>query len=236
MTLDTVGSSYDTVMEAYTYNGTLTGYQDLISLGCNDDFQGAHGPSRIQVPVITSRQYLIVVDGVNGARGIAYLNYSLNTNATPTTPVMLSSNTPVVVPPGVSVTLAPGITGCIPMQFSWKKNQVVIPGSNSSSLSFAKVATTDTADYVVTAVNDLGTLNVTLPLHVVIPPLCSIFRNAGGIRFSWPTATGQVYTIQSASSLNGPWMLWTNSFTGNGAVTNIDISGSGPGFYRLRCD
>src|SRR5215472_1984925 len=43
MTLDTVGSTFDTVLEAYTYNGTLTGYQDLIPLGCNDDFQAAHG-------------------------------------------------------------------------------------------------------------------------------------------------------------------------------------------------
>ncbi|HSU53258.1 MAG TPA: immunoglobulin domain-containing protein, partial [Candidatus Dormibacteraeota bacterium] len=37
LTLDTIGSTFDTVLQAYTYNGTLNSYADLINLGCDNN-------------------------------------------------------------------------------------------------------------------------------------------------------------------------------------------------------
>ena len=86
ITLDTIGSTYDTVMEAYTYNVTPTNYSNLISLACDNDGVAPQGAARVSIPVIKGRQYVVVVAGVNGARGTAYLNYSLDTNSQPTAP------------------------------------------------------------------------------------------------------------------------------------------------------
>src|SRR5262249_2259331 len=52
LTLDTLNSTYDTVMELYTYNGTLTGYSDLISLSCDDNSGGPGGAARLVTEVL----------------------------------------------------------------------------------------------------------------------------------------------------------------------------------------
>src|SRR6185503_15796093 len=66
ITLDTIGSSYDTVMEVYSYNSPPVAFQNLISLACDHD--SVPGGSRVQLAVTKTRHYLIAVAGVNGAR------------------------------------------------------------------------------------------------------------------------------------------------------------------------
>ena len=68
ITLDTIGSTYDTVMEAYTFNGALASYADLISVACDNDGVASQGASRVTFPVLKTRQYIVVVDGVAAAR------------------------------------------------------------------------------------------------------------------------------------------------------------------------
>src|SRR5262249_35131033 len=126
LTLDTLNSTYDTVMELYTYNGTLTGYSDLISLSCDDNSGGPGGAARLVTEVLPSRQYILVIQGVNGARGRATLNYSLNTNLSPQAPTLLAEPTPRAVSAGSDVTLGPTLTGTLPMKFSWKKNTTLM--------------------------------------------------------------------------------------------------------------
>lgn len=81
--LDTIGSLYDTVLAAYEVPAGEFTFQNLISLGCDNDGVALLGASRIQIQVTVGKQYLVAVDGVAGARGIARLNYRLEASSSP---------------------------------------------------------------------------------------------------------------------------------------------------------
>ncbi len=79
--VDTLGSSFDTILAVYTYSVPVRGYGDLVEVACNDDEPGAGGRSRAVVSVSGLRPYLVVVDGKNGARGNAWLRWKLSAAA-----------------------------------------------------------------------------------------------------------------------------------------------------------
>ena len=234
--LDTIGSTYDTVMEAYTYNGALTGYQDLISIACDNDGVGTNGASRVQFSVMKSRQYVIVVEGVNNAHGTAWLNYSLNTNQQPTAPTLLAQPTTVTVPQSSPATLAASLSGTPPLRFSWKKNTTPMPGATSPGIFFPSTIVGDTANYVLTVTNDLGSLTATLPLHVVVPPQCSLLRTSTWLQLSFPTLSGLRYTVQEAGAVVGPWQPWPTFFIGDGQPLILNVPGGGVKFYRVQIE
>lgn len=236
MTLDTIGSSYDTVMEVYTFNGALTGYTNLISLGCDNDSISNHGPSRVSVQAVKSRQYVVVVDGISGARGTAWLNYSLNTNQPAQPPVTPSLTTTQTVFLGGSLTLAPSLTGEPPMTHRWKKNGTNIAGVTAPFLPLQNVNSSHAATYTLTTTNDLGSITVTNIVHVVAPINCVVSKISSGVNLSFPTATNLRYTIQSASNATGPWTQWSAPFTGTGENYSTAISGPGTCFFRVRIE
>jgi hypothetical protein len=236
ITLDTIGSTYDTVMEAYTFNGTLASYADLISLACDNDGVAPQGASRVTFPVVKTRQYIVVVDGVGAARGIAWLNYVLNTNLLPTAPTLLSQITTQTVAAGSTVLLSPSIGGAPPMKYGWRKDGVTITNSHASWLLLTNVAPSQSGNYALSITNDLGNLTVTLPLHVVVAPQCSAVTSADGLTFSFPTATSLRYTIEQADTVTGPWLPWTNAFFGTGQNYFTNINCVGTKFFRVRVD
>jgi len=233
ITLDTIGSTYDTVMEAYTYNGALTGYLDLISVACDNDSIAPQGPSRIQFPLVKTRKYVVVVDGVNAARGIAWLNFSLNSTSPPTPPTLSGVPQPLVVASGSTVVLSPSVAGCPPFQFFWAKDGRAISGVNSSTLVLPNVTPTNSGNYVLTVTNDLGSASATMPLRVVILPTCQMAFTSTGMNLSFPTITGQNYTVEETTNLAGPWQVWTNSFPGNGQLMLIGLTATDRRFYRV---
>jgi len=236
ITLDTIGSTYDTVMEIYTWNGALSGYPDLIPLDCNNDAVGLNGASRVIVPVVKSRQYIVVVEGVDGARGTAWLNYSLNTNQLPQPPALLAQLSTQVAAAGSDVRLCPSLTGSAPLQFSWKKNSTPLPGQFGPALFLPAVTTDDSASYVVTVTNDVGSLQATLPLRVLVPPPCDLRRVPAGLRLSFPTEAGQRYTVEEAGVVTGPWQPWPNFYAGDGAPVVVYVYGADARFYRVRVE
>ena len=236
ITLDTIGSAYDTVMEAYTYNGSLTGYQDLISIACDNDGVGTNGWSRVRFPVVKSRQYIVVVEGVTNGRGTAWLNYSLNTNQQPTAPTLLARPNTVTVSQGSPATLAASLAGSPPLRFSWKKNASPMPGTTAPGIFFPSTSMGDTADYVMTVTNDLGSLTATLPLHVVIPPQCSLTTVSNWLQFSFQTVSGQRYTVEEAGAVVGPWQPRSDFYLGNDQPLVLYLSRGGSKFFRVRVE
>lgn len=234
MTLDTVGSSYDTLMEVYTYNGALTSYANLISVGCDNDSFYPHGPSRVSFQAISTRQYVVVVDGINGAKGTAWLNYVLNTGLPAQAPTLQSQVSSQTVTPGATVTLAPSITGAPPMNYSWSKNGVAMGSLPVPFLQFTNMTTDQSADYSITAANDLGSIVVTVPVHVVPPHICSLRVANSGLNLSFPTVAGFHYTIEKSTNLLSPWSAWSPAILGNGQTFSTNFSGNGLSFFRLR--
>lgn len=236
LTLDTIGSTYDTVMETYTYNGTPVGYADLISLACNNNLSGTNGPSRAQFAVVKTRQYLVAVDGVGGATGTARLNYSLNTNALPQAPSLTGTPQSISVAIGANVLMTAPVAGSPPFFFKWRKNGALMNGATAPALALFNVTTNDTASYAFTVTNDLGSVTGTFAVKVLVPTQCGLVRVAGGLQLSFSTLSGQNYTVEDCTNLAGYWTPWPGSFVGNGLINYFNVSNSGQKFYRVRVE
>jgi Ig-like domain-containing protein len=72
--LNTVGSSFNTVLAVYTGPGPTI--KSLTAVECDDD-SGPGTTSSLDIPVIKDNIYYIAVDGYNGVSGTAHLNYRL---------------------------------------------------------------------------------------------------------------------------------------------------------------
>jgi len=75
--LNTDGSSYDTVMAVFRRNPTNANALDLLNCDNNSGTDGMD--SALNIPVQIGATNFVLVDGVNGAVGTLYLNYSLAT-------------------------------------------------------------------------------------------------------------------------------------------------------------
>ncbi|MEY4386346.1 MAG: hypothetical protein RLY20_1629, partial [Verrucomicrobiota bacterium] len=75
--LNTDGSSYDTVMAVYRRNPTNSAALELLNCDNNGGLDGKD--SAVIIPVVGGTTNYVQVDGVNGAVGTLYLNYSLVT-------------------------------------------------------------------------------------------------------------------------------------------------------------
>jgi hypothetical protein len=234
ITLDTIGSSYETALEVYTYEGTPQSYQDLISVGC--DHVIGPGRSRVQTPVLKKRPYLIAVNGVAGARGTARLNYNLNTNQLPQAPSLLVSPQPQVVTSGSDVVLAPVVQGAPPLRFLWRKDGIVLASFSSPSLHMPQVSPTNSGTYLVSITNDLGGVEASLPLRVITPGRCELTVANGAVAFSFNTIAGQRYTIEQAPQITGPWTASSLPWSGDGSTVITNFQAAGMQFYRLRID
>ena len=237
ITLDTLGSTYDTVMEVYSFNSTPTNYSNLIKIACNDNVSPSNTSSRVVFPVVKTRQYLVAVDGVGGARGTAWLNYKLNTNQLPQAPTLTSMPQPSTVAVGSNVVLTAPVTGSPPMLFTWRKDGGVISGATLSSLVLGSVASTQSGNYTFSVTNDVGgPVSATFPVKVVVVPRSILSLNSNALQLSFLTATGQLYTIEEATNVTGPWASSTNPFSGNGQTNTIDLVNVGTKFYRVRVE
>lgn len=203
MTLNTDGSSYNTILAVYLDDGLGNGYASLISVAC-DNNSGIDGvDSALTFAATSGLTYYIVVDGVNGAYGTAYLNYNLrvpptitgiaaqtiaednNTGnlaftisdlETPTTNLVVtasSSNPSLVLAGGITLGGSAG-----------SRTVKVTPIANSNGVVNITVTVTDAAGLTastvfavtVTAVNDAptaGTDTVYRPVNVSISVLIS---------------------------------------------------------------
>jgi hypothetical protein len=74
--VDTRNSTYDTILAIFTRSATNALMLQLVD--CNDN-DGTNMTSALNVPAVAGVTNFVLVDGVNGARGILRLNYTLMT-------------------------------------------------------------------------------------------------------------------------------------------------------------
>jgi hypothetical protein len=73
--INTDGSTFDTILAIYT--GTGESFASLVPVTC-DNNSGTNGrTSAVSFPAKVGTPYFVAVDGVNGATGVVYLNYTL---------------------------------------------------------------------------------------------------------------------------------------------------------------
>lgn len=122
LNLDTIGSRYDTVLAAYEVPPGEFSYANLISLGCDNDGVAPLGASRLEVPVVAGRQYLVAVDGVGGLRGLAQLNYRLET-----------APGADLVPPTLRITTPPSV------RLAVSNSTILIAGTAADNVSVSNI-------------------------------------------------------------------------------------------------
>jgi hypothetical protein len=75
VSVDSAGSSYNTVLAIYVDNGLHLGYASLLPVTCNDDCSVGILTSCVQFMGSSATNYYIMLDGVNAATGTAKLNW-----------------------------------------------------------------------------------------------------------------------------------------------------------------
>lgn len=236
--LDTIGSGFPTALAAYTYVPPLTNYANLIPIRCETATVGLDGAARVEFAALKGRSYAVVVDGVNGAKGIARLNYQLDVLRPPVAPTLLGQPTLRRVSAGTDVVLDPPVIGSQPMHYSWRKNAVGLNGATNSQLPLHAVAPVDSGDYIVTVSNHVGDpVTVTLPLKVLIPAVLQWNAPSLGGGASFSTVAGQSYIVEQADSVSGGWQEWPTRFSGDGSRITLTNAPEQTGrFYRVRVE
>ena len=226
MTLNTDGSSYDTILAVYLDDGLGNGYASLISVAC-DNNSGLDGlDSRLTFAATAGLTYYIVVDGVNGAYGTAYLNYNLKVPPTitsiPAKTIAEDSNTGAMTfiigdfesaATNLTVTATSSNTNLVRSTgFTFggsgsSRTLLVSPLANSNGVANITVTVTDpdglsastTFALTVTAVNDAPTVTTdTLyrPVNVSVSVLISTLLNND------KDVDGNTLTLTSTASLS----------------------------------
>ena len=194
--IDTAGSDFDTVLAVYTHIGPLTGYQDLIPVDCDDNSGPDGRTSRLTFNANGGQEYLIVVDGIGGAHGIAYLNYHLEAAPAGVPPVIAQQPFSQQIAAGTAVTLSVAASGTSPLSYAWSFQSNPLAGQTAANLALFNVQLDQAGDYYVVVSNAFGSIKsavaslsvVGLPSVGELPQTVSTF--AGETLTLSPIVTG----------------------------------------------
>ena len=155
--LNTDGSTYDTILAVFIDDGLGNGYASLKSVAC-DNNSGANGlTSKLQFNCTNAVTYYIVVDGVNGAYGTAYLNYKLG--RVPTIAAIAAQAGTEDTTKAVSVTIGDPDTALTNLVlFATSSNTNIVPVSR---ITFTGTGATRTVN-ILGATNANGAVTISL--------------------------------------------------------------------------
>jgi hypothetical protein len=237
MTIDTGNSSFATLLAVFTYTGVLTSYTNLVPVAC-DNNSGGTGTNTSQVSFVTTNggNYFIVVGGVNGARGIAHLNYSLSAGLPPTPPVLTSSPLPLLASANTAVAFSAVAGGTAPLSYQWWKNNSRLRQQTNASLLFAQPASQDTANYFVVVTNMAGAVtSAPASLTVIGSAVVNLNAASNTLVSAFPGIRGYQYSVDYTAGLAaGVWVHFTNAFPDYGGLIWVTNSTASFGSLLLR--
>ena len=156
LTLDTEGSTFDTVLAVYT--GPGTDFESLVSVACDNNSGSDGKTSKVVFHATKDTVYYIAVDGVGGASGTVNLNYVLKIPPTISSIAGLTTDedTPLS---GVAFTISYGDTAATNVTVTGSSsNPDLVPNEN---ISFSGAGTNRTAT-LTPVTNQNGTTTITI--------------------------------------------------------------------------
>lgn len=238
LSLDTQGSDFDTYLAVYTYDPPLLGYSGLVQVACDNDGIAVGGAARVEFPAERNRRYLVVVDGIGGARGTANLNYALQTNSV-AAPLVHSITGPGAAATGDSVEIVAVVEGAEPISFTWYRDEVLLGAGLGTSLLLTNVTLLDTGRYSVRAENTGGTaVSDGFDLRVFDPPKLRLRREQGLVLIDVETRAGGSYSLENYLGEEGQslWVEQGGPVLGDGGWVTFtnEVIGAGVSFFRIR--
>jgi len=238
MTIDTGNSSFPTLLSVFTYSGALVSYTNLVSVACDNNSGGTGtNTSQVQFVVTNGGNYFIVVGGVNGARGIAHLNYNLSPGLPSLPPVLTSQPQSLVVGTQTAVALAVVAGGTPPFAYQWLKNNSKLKQQTNYSLLLRSPQSQDGGIYTVVVTNFAGSVT-SAPANVTVvnSPFVSVNQSSNLMISGFPGIRGLQYSVDCAAGFGaGAWRNWANAFPDYGGIIWLTNSttDSGPLFLRV---
>ena len=209
--IDTIGSAIDTVLAVYTQANILA---PLVEVACNNNGAPDRLRSLVRFPTAAGIQYLIAVDGVNGAQGPIRLNWKLNV-----TPIVTSLSPPhPVVSRGGTQQLSVGVDNPNPPpSFQWWFNGRQLPGATNATLSLTNAQAIHAGQYSVAVSNFAGGITYEVAQLAVDVPLGAEGAQRlpdGQVRFVVVGNPGDRYVLQTSTNLKDWAALITSQLTG----------------------
>lgn len=237
--MDTVGSTFDTVLAAYTYEMPYAGYASLREIGCDDNSAPDGKASVVSFRVSPTRYYVVVVDGVNGAKGRAHLNYRLETNSVPVLVAPRIQQTPAdrVVAQGTPVTLEVVAEGSAPLAYRWILPSAEPLVTTNGVLALGEVQLPQGGLYQVEISNAAGAVtSAPVGLTVWSDPVLELDGMPGAAWVRYGLQGPGAVPAEIASEVQGPWTPWTNGVPDAAGIVrlNLDFASEPRRFVRLR--
>jgi len=221
MTLNTSGSSFATLLAAFTYKGALTSYANLTLVACDNNINGTgSGTSSINFETTAGGSYFIVVGGVNGATGIAHLNYLLNPGVGPVLPLVTTQPRSLIVVTQTAVSLSIVAGGSGPFGYQWWKDNSFMKRQTNSSLFLKAPQASDAGNYSVVVTNYSGAVTSSLATVTVVSNAFTRFDPvSGNMIAAFPGVRGYRYSVDVINDdfANG-WTFWTNQIPDFGGI------------------
>lgn len=232
LTMDTSGSTYDTVLAVYTWPGG--DFDSLVEVACGNSVTGASGES-VLLAVTSGTTYYAVVDGLDGATGTLKLNHSLT--VPPAITLQPQSRT---VAAGSNVTLTVAATGTPAPAYQWQFSFTNVTGATSSSFTRTNFQSAFEGAYQVVVTNSSGGVTSSLA-YLYLNSTSRFIRLPGATNSSAPFqyqflgVAGSNYVIQANTNLSTTnWVpiATNNSASGIYFFSDPDSSLYSNRFYR----
>ncbi len=205
--VDTIGSEIDTVLAVYTGSDLLN-----LTLEASDDNSAPDGlRSWVKFPV-TRGEYLVAVDGVNGASGDIRLNWKMGL-----LPVITLEPASQTAGPGQSVLFSVVAEGIPAPAYQWRFNGVPLPGATNAALRINHVPPEQAGSYSVVAENFVGARTsaeavLTVTGAVEPPQLAEAQMQPNGLfKLRLLGTPAQLYVIEASTNLFEWLPILTNS-------------------------
>jgi hypothetical protein len=219
LVVDTVGSQIDTVIAVYrgstNYTDPFTFWGSLAAVASDDN--GAPDGVRSQVAFNARRDtnYMVAVDGVNGAQGVIVLNWRL------ITPTLLPQSANFqFLRPKADVLLAAVPTN-VPAgwRFQWRLNGMNVSGATNRQFILPELQFNDGGDYSVTLFD--GSLSWLSPgARIVVNELAYGWRvGAGPPQFALSGRSSHRLRLDTTTN----WADWTPLYTTGGPGIAYDV-------------
>jgi hypothetical protein len=156
--VDTTGSDFNTLVGVFTNVGTVVTFSNLVEQGCGytTNYAADGQPSVNLSDVPAGTEFFIVVDGYQGASGMAQLNIGLGAP-----PAILTQPQGHPAVPGGSATFSVVAVGTTNLYYQWQFDSAGIAGGGNSSFTVSNAQVTAVGEYSVIISNSVNVVTST---------------------------------------------------------------------------